>query len=326
MYAVPVENPDTFWQAVAASVALATAVSTGIAWAVGTWARNRSRAEADWVLNVHADFITHDAYNSDGADGDFEVRGTFANAGDANAFRLTLGVSSGKGGLTMLTNTIFGPQSHEWSAIMEPGNSGQVPVLLRPGAVSAPDLRRVHTAGAVPGPLHPPAARCPGLGRDQLRPGRRRDGGGARGLMAAGPGRAQPCGHPAAGRGQAPAADAGHRRTRFRSVRFFNDPQANQWKRYEPWMTTIVDLNTGQVLGIVDGRDSRGVGTNRLWRTVNRWWKEIEVLIVTGATTAKVEANNTAIKHIKRTGRGFVNSWNYSTRVMLRSAAKTTAC
>nr|WP_246262995.1 transposase [Arthrobacter mobilis] len=91
-------------------------------------------------------------------------------------------------------------------------------------------------------------------------------------------------------------------------------------------MTTIVDLNTGQVLGIVDGRDSRGVGTNRLWRTVNRWWKEIEVLIVTGATTAKVEANNTAIKHIKRTGRGFVNSWNYSTRVMLRSAAKTTAC
>lgn len=29
--------------------------------------------------------------------------------------------------------------------------------------------------------------------------------------------------------------------------------------------------------------------TNRLWRTVCRWWKEIEVLIVTGATTTKVE-------------------------------------
>ncbi len=42
--------------------------------------------------------------------------------------------------------------------------------------------------------------------------------------------------------------------------------------------------------------------TNRLWRTICRWWKEIEVLIVTGATTAKVEANNTAIKHIKRAG------------------------
>jgi hypothetical protein len=50
--------------------------------------------------------------------------------------------------------------------------------------------------------------------------------------------------------------------------------------------------------------------TNRLWRTVCRWWKEIEVLIVTGATTAKVEANNTAIKHIKRTARGFTNARN----------------
>lgn len=36
---------------------------------------------------------------------------------------------------------------------------------------------------------------------------------------------------------------------------------------------------------------------NRLWRTTCRWWKEIEVLVVTSATTAKVEANNTAIKH-----------------------------
>jgi hypothetical protein len=49
--------------------------------------------------------------------------------------------------------------------------------------------------------------------------------------------------------------------------------------------------------------------TNRLWRTICRWWKEIEVLIVTDATTAKVEANNTAIKtHQKRTGRGFTNA------------------
>ncbi|MCO4238787.1 transposase [Pseudarthrobacter sp. MDT3-28] len=40
--------------------------------------------------------------------------------------------------------------------------------------------------------------------------------------------------------------------------------------------------------------------TNRLYRTVCRWWAEIEVLIVTGATTAKVKANNTAINHIKR--------------------------
>ncbi|MEW9870674.1 transposase [Arthrobacter sp. HS15c] len=65
--------------------------------------------------------------------------------------------------------------------------------------------------------------------------------------------------------------------------------------------------------------------TNRLWRTVCRWWKEIEVLIFTGATTAKVEANDTEIKHIKRTVRGFTNARNYKTRILLRSAAKTTA-
>ncbi|MFH5878428.1 ISL3 family transposase [Arthrobacter sp. NA-172] len=262
---------------------------------------------------------------------------------------------------------------------------------------------------------------------------------------------------------------------RFRSVRFFRDPATGAWTRFEPWMSTIVDLDTGQVLGVVDGRDHKGVGewlfkrplewrlgvqvvaidpsaafrkalrmwlprtavsvdafhlvllgnnmltevrqrltqetkgrrgrtadpvwvnrrlllragetlsdrgsdrlknvfdiddptgklqaawnvkeqlrallrtgsledaaaaknrlqelvehaaqpeTTRLWRTVCRWWKEIEVLIVTGATTAKVEANNTAIKHLKRTGRGFVNSRNYTTRIMLRSAARTAA-
>jgi len=63
----------------------------------------------------------------------------------------------------------------------------------------------------------------------------------------------------------------------------------------------------------------------RLYRTICRWWNEIEVLIVTGATTAKAEANNTAIKNIKRTGRGFVNNTNYKTRILLRSAARTAA-
>ena len=69
-------------------------------------------------------------------------------------------------------------------------------------------------------------------------------------------------------------------------------------------------------------KESKQPETTRLWRTICRWWKEIEVLIVTGATTGKVEANNTSIKHIKRTGRGFVNSTNYTTRIMLRSAAR----
>lgn len=47
---------------------------------------------------------------------------------------------------------------------------------------------------------------------------------------------------------------------RFRSVRYFQDPESKVWTRFEPWMTTIVDLDTGQVVGVVDGRDHRGVG------------------------------------------------------------------
>ena len=47
---------------------------------------------------------------------------------------------------------------------------------------------------------------------------------------------------------------------RFRSVRFFKDNVTNKWQRIEPWMTTIVDLDTGQILGVVDGRDHTGVG------------------------------------------------------------------
>ena len=47
---------------------------------------------------------------------------------------------------------------------------------------------------------------------------------------------------------------------RYRSVRFFREPDG-AWRRYEPWMTTLVDTDTGRVLGVVDGRDSAGVGT-----------------------------------------------------------------
>lgn len=262
---------------------------------------------------------------------------------------------------------------------------------------------------------------------------------------------------------------------RFRSVRYFQDPTSKAWTRFEPWMTTIVDLDTGQVLGVVDGRDHKGVGdwlfarplewrlavqvvaidpsaafrkalrmwlprtavavdhfhlislanqamtetrqnlsqqvkgrrgraidkawahrmlllrggdtlscraalrleevfalddptgtlqavwkvkeqlrallrtgsledaaaaqsvledlvkaaarpeTNRLYRTVCRWWKEIEVLIITGATTGKVESNNTAIKNIKRTARGYRYAANYKSVILLRSAVRTAA-
>ncbi|AOY70098.1 transposase [Arthrobacter sp. ZXY-2] len=66
-------------------------------------------------------------------------------------------------------------------------------------------------------------------------------------------------------------------------------------------------------------------GTNRLYRTVCRWWKEIELPIVTGATTGKVEANNTAIKNIKPTARGYRNAANYNSVIPLRNAVRTAA-
>ena len=46
---------------------------------------------------------------------------------------------------------------------------------------------------------------------------------------------------------------------RYRSVRWFRTDEG-AWRRFEPWMTTLVDLTTGQVLGVVDGRDSTTVG------------------------------------------------------------------
>lgn len=46
---------------------------------------------------------------------------------------------------------------------------------------------------------------------------------------------------------------------RYRQVRFFRDPDTAKRRRYEPWMTTLVDVDTGTVLGVVDGRGCAGV-------------------------------------------------------------------
>ncbi|WP_139244279.1 hypothetical protein [Arthrobacter alpinus] len=47
---------------------------------------------------------------------------------------------------------------------------------------------------------------------------------------------------------------------RLRFVRFFKDPETRKLKRIEPWMTTIVDLDTWQILGVVNASDHTGVG------------------------------------------------------------------
>lgn len=260
---------------------------------------------------------------------------------------------------------------------------------------------------------------------------------------------------------------------RYRRVRWFKDPDTRAWRRVEPWMTTFVNVASGQVLGIVDGRDSTAVEgwlsdrspewrsrievvaidpsaafrkaittclpdarisvdpfhlvqlanlcltrvrqrlaterharrglkidpawahrmlllrgydtlsargrarleeifatddptgelgaawgvkegvrlllrtttikaardaktrlegwvkaadtdeTRRFWNTLTTWWPAIEVFITSRVTNARTEAANTAIKHIKRTGRGYRNNEHYQARILLRSAHQT---
>lgn len=61
----------------------------------------------------------------------------------------------------------------------------------------------------------------------------------------------------------------------------------------------------------------------RLSATVVRWWPEIKVFIRTRVTNARTEAANTAVKQIKRTGRGFRNQRNYQSRILARSFRRT---
>jgi transposase len=65
---------------------------------------------------------------------------------------------------------------------------------------------------------------------------------------------------------------------RYRSVRFFRDENGG-WRRYEPWMTTLVDADTGRVLGVVDGRDSAGVGDWLAARS-QAWRDAVEVVAI----------------------------------------------
>ena len=63
---------------------------------------------------------------------------------------------------------------------------------------------------------------------------------------------------------------------RFRSVRWFRDPDdpsgpSGPWRRIEPWMIAFTDLSSGNVIGVVDGRDSKAVAG---WLAARpRWWR-----------------------------------------------------
>jgi transposase len=65
---------------------------------------------------------------------------------------------------------------------------------------------------------------------------------------------------------------------RYRRVRWFRDDQGG-WRRVEPWMSTIVNADCGQVLGIVDGRDSAAVG-GWLAERSQPWRDRIEVVAI----------------------------------------------
>jgi len=65
---------------------------------------------------------------------------------------------------------------------------------------------------------------------------------------------------------------------RYRLVRWFRDDQGG-WRRVEPWMSTIVNADCGQVLGIVDGRDSAAVG-GWLAERSQAWRDRIEVVAI----------------------------------------------
>ena len=66
---------------------------------------------------------------------------------------------------------------------------------------------------------------------------------------------------------------------RYRRVRWYRDVDHGRWWRVEPWMSTIVNADCGQVLGIVDGRDSAAVGG---WLAARSpaWRDRVEVVAI----------------------------------------------
>jgi transposase len=65
---------------------------------------------------------------------------------------------------------------------------------------------------------------------------------------------------------------------RYRRVRWYRDDDGG-WRRVEPWMSTIVNADCGQVLGIVDGRDSAAVG-GWLAERSQAWQDRVEVVAI----------------------------------------------
>ncbi|WP_344301246.1 transposase [Sinomonas flava] len=66
---------------------------------------------------------------------------------------------------------------------------------------------------------------------------------------------------------------------RYHSVGWYREEESSPSVRIEPWMTTVVDLDTGRVLGVVNGRDSAGVGEWLFARPL-AWRLGVEVVAI----------------------------------------------
>lgn len=70
---------------------------------------------------------------------------------------------------------------------------------------------------------------------------------------------------------------------RFRTVRWFRTEDGT-WRRVEPWMTTFVNLQTGQVIGVVDGRHCAAV-TTWLNARSDAWRERVQVVAMDPSAT-----------------------------------------
>src|SRR6266498_1433728 len=145
------------------------------------------------------------------------------------------------------------------------------------------DVHPGHRAAAGPGAVPGPAAGTPGRCGAGLGPRR----GGSRGQLRGGV--VDRAGRVDAAVVELPEVDTlrvrhlGVDKHRFARARFFRDDTGG-WQRVEPWMSTFVNTDTGQVLGIVDGRNSTGIQGWLDARTL-AWRNRIEIVAINPSAT-----------------------------------------
>lgn len=89
---------------------------------------------------------------------------------------------------------------------------------------------------------------------------------------------------------------------RYARARYFRDDPSGKWRRVEPWKSTLVNLDTGQVLGVVDGRSAAPV-TAWLAARSPAWRARVQVVAIDhsapfrSAITAMLPGARIAVDH-----------------------------